>query len=56
MTSDRPTPVGEVDPRDTIPMSTPVGWDEDRPATLPPESAVRVCQYMRVVGPTGEPL
>jgi len=55
MNSDRPTPFEEYYRRDTD-VAPPPDFNEDRPATLPPESAVRVCQWLHVVGPMGEPI
>ena len=55
MTSDRPTPIGEHHYRDTV-NAPPPDFDDDRPATLPPESAVRQCQWLPTVGPMGEPI
>lgn len=45
---DRITPIGEHHHSDTIEAPTPVGWDDDREATLPPPSGVRQCQWQHV--------
>jgi len=53
MTSDRPTPIGEHHYRDTV-SAPPPDFDDDRPATLPPESGVVIVRPRLTTSTVGE--